>query len=206
MAEFKFSCPQCGQHIQCDTGYSGAQINCPSCQRAIVVPQAPRSAAAPSAPPAPPPAPPGLSTRQSTAAPSAGRRFAGAPGAQPPAKPKSKALRNVLVITAAVVVLAGLGAGGWFGFTKFKEHKAAQSAKKANPAAQVATPTSDATVQALSILTKVHSAYTNLTSVKEDGTFTMFLDLSNLTMADLNPDGRANVKNWPTGVRRACRE
>ena len=46
MAEFKFSCPQCGQHIQCDPGYSGAQINCPSCQQSIVVPQAPRSAAA----------------------------------------------------------------------------------------------------------------------------------------------------------------
>jgi hypothetical protein len=47
MAEFKFFCPQCGQHIQCDTGYSGKQINCPVCQQAIVVPQAPRAAAAP---------------------------------------------------------------------------------------------------------------------------------------------------------------
>ncbi len=63
---------------------------------------------------------------------------------------------------------------GWFGFSKYKEHKAA---KKANPAAQVATPTSNATIQALSILTKVHSAYTNFTSVKEDGTFTLFLEL-----------------------------
>src|ERR1019366_7709193 len=105
MAEFKFSCPQCGQHIQCDPGYSGAQINCPSCQQAIVVPQAPRFAAAPTAPPVPPLAPAGLSTRQSTTVPATGRRFAGAPGAQPPPKPKSKALRTVLVITAAVVVL-----------------------------------------------------------------------------------------------------
>lgn len=39
MAEFKFSCPQCGRHIQCDTGYSGRQINCPICQKSIVVPQ-----------------------------------------------------------------------------------------------------------------------------------------------------------------------
>jgi transcription elongation factor Elf1 len=31
MAEFKFSCPQCGQRIQCDAGYAAAQINCPSC-------------------------------------------------------------------------------------------------------------------------------------------------------------------------------
>jgi hypothetical protein len=40
MAEFNFSCPQCGQRIQCDTGYSGSQINCPVCQKPIVVPQA----------------------------------------------------------------------------------------------------------------------------------------------------------------------
>ena len=39
MAEFKFFCPQCGQHIQCDTSYSGRQINCPLCQQTIVVPQ-----------------------------------------------------------------------------------------------------------------------------------------------------------------------
>jgi hypothetical protein len=47
MAEFKFPCPQCGQQIQCDIGYSGTQINCPACQQSIAVPQAPRSAAAP---------------------------------------------------------------------------------------------------------------------------------------------------------------
>ena len=43
MAEFKFFCPQCGQHIQCDTSYYGRQINCPVCQQAIVVPQPPRA-------------------------------------------------------------------------------------------------------------------------------------------------------------------
>jgi outer membrane lipoprotein-sorting protein len=202
MAEFKFSCPQCGQHIQCDTGYSGVQINCPACQQAIVVPQAPRFGAAPPAAPVPPSAPPGLATKQSTTVPATGRRFAGAPGAQPPAKPKSKALRNVLVITASVVVLAGLGVGGWFSFSKYKEHKAA---KKANPAAQVATPTANSAIQALSLLTKVHSAYTNFARVKEDGTLTLFLDLSNLTLADLNPDAPANMKNSnrrPPGMPR----
>jgi len=205
MAEFKFSCPQCGQHIQCDTGYSGTQINCPSCQQAIVVPQAPRFAAAPTAASAPPPPPapaPGLATRQSTTVPATGRRFAGAPGAQPAGKPKSKALRTVLVITASLAVLAGLGAGGWFGFSKYQEHKAA---KKANPAAQVATPTANAAVQALSLLTKVHSAYTNFTSAKEEGTVTLFLNLSNLTFADLNPDAPANARNpnrRPPGMPR----
>ncbi|MGO8767002.1 MAG: hypothetical protein ACLQSR_17940 [Limisphaerales bacterium] len=38
MAEFNFSCPQCGRQIQCDTGYSGKQINCPVCQKPVVVP------------------------------------------------------------------------------------------------------------------------------------------------------------------------
>jgi DNA-directed RNA polymerase subunit RPC12/RpoP len=46
MAEFKFPCPRCGQHIQCDTGYAGMQINCPVCKQPIVVPQPPRAASA----------------------------------------------------------------------------------------------------------------------------------------------------------------
>jgi outer membrane lipoprotein-sorting protein len=203
MAEFKFSCPGCGQHIQCDVGYSGAQIACPSCRQTIIVPQAPPSIAVPSATPPPPPA---LGTRQSTAAPAAGRRFAGAPGAQPPVKPKSGALRNVIIITASVVILAGLGAGVlFFGIPKYKEHKAAQEAKTGNPAAQVSAPTATATIQALSILGKVHSAYTNLTTVRADNTVTLFLDLSNLTMADVNPNLPANAKNakrHPPGMPR----
>jgi hypothetical protein len=50
MAEFKFFCPRCGQNVQCDTGYSGTQINCPACQQAIVVPQPPPDAGATPAP------------------------------------------------------------------------------------------------------------------------------------------------------------
>ena len=38
MSEFKFTCPQCGQHILCDTQWSGREINCPACQQALVVP------------------------------------------------------------------------------------------------------------------------------------------------------------------------
>ncbi len=221
MAEFKFSCPQCNQHIECDVGYSGMQINCPSCQNVIIVPMAPGYAAPPPAsvsarpayeapPPPPPPASsPSLTTRQSTTVPASGRRFAGAPdpsGARSP-KPKSKALRNVLVITACVVVLAGLGVGGWFGFTKIKAHQAAQEAKKGNPAAKVAAPTANAAMQALGILTKVRSAYTNFSSVTGDSTVTLFLDLSNLTMADVNPTpanarGARNANNARNATRR----
>ena len=43
MSEFKFACPVCGQHITADSEASGTQLECPTCFRAIVVPQAPAS-------------------------------------------------------------------------------------------------------------------------------------------------------------------
>ena len=106
MAEFIFPCPRCGQNIQCDTGYAGTQIKCPACQQAIVVPQA-------AAVPPPPPRP---------AAPTAGRKFSSPPEAQP-SPAKSSRSRNVLIIVAAVVVLAGLAVGGWFGYSKLTPQK-----------------------------------------------------------------------------------
>jgi hypothetical protein len=54
MSEFKFSCPHCQQSIQATPEYSGVQINCPSCQTAIVVPDAPAAASPPGAPKAGP--------------------------------------------------------------------------------------------------------------------------------------------------------
>jgi hypothetical protein len=39
-SEFKFSCPNCGQHIRCDRGYAGRQIHCPACHKQIQVPRA----------------------------------------------------------------------------------------------------------------------------------------------------------------------
>ena len=41
MSVFKFACPVCGQHIQCDSAKSGSPMECPTCFRKIVVPQAP---------------------------------------------------------------------------------------------------------------------------------------------------------------------
>ena len=140
MAEFKFSCPQCGQHIQCDTGYFGVQINCPACQQAIVVPQAPRFAAAPSAAAGSTFGAAGPCDQAKHHGSGDGTAICRRARRSPPAKPKSKALRNVLVITASVVVLAGLGVGGWFGFRNTRNTR---RRKKANPAAQVATPTAN---------------------------------------------------------------
>ena len=50
MAEMKFSCPQCGQHIACDDAWAGQQLECPGCHNGIVVPQIHRPLTAASAP------------------------------------------------------------------------------------------------------------------------------------------------------------
>ena len=38
MAELKFSCPQCGQHISATDQWSGHQIQCPACATTLTVP------------------------------------------------------------------------------------------------------------------------------------------------------------------------
>jgi hypothetical protein len=43
MHEFKFACPVCGQHITAAAAASGGQVDCPTCFRKIIVPQAPAS-------------------------------------------------------------------------------------------------------------------------------------------------------------------
>ena len=117
---------------------------------------------------------------------------AGRTAYQPPPPKKSGALRTTLIITAIVVVCAALGGGGWYFYSK---HKAKADAAKGNPAAQVTAPTATATIQAVSILSKVHSAYTNMTSVRADATITLFLNLSNITVADVTPNRPTDAKN-----------
>jgi hypothetical protein len=41
MSEFKFSCPHCDQHLQCDERLGGKQIQCPACKHLIVIPLSP---------------------------------------------------------------------------------------------------------------------------------------------------------------------
>ena len=38
MSDFKFSCPNCDQHIAYDESYYGVQINCPACSTPIKIP------------------------------------------------------------------------------------------------------------------------------------------------------------------------
>ena len=112
MAEFKFFCPQCGQHILCDSSYSGQQINCPVCLKQIVVPQSPDT------PQIPPPAPV-YPLHQSTPQP-AGHQYSGTPVANPSGLAQSNAAKNLLIIVVSVIVLAGIGVGGWLGYMKFR--------------------------------------------------------------------------------------
>jgi hypothetical protein len=77
MPEFKFFCPNCGQQIQCDTGYVGSQINCPACQQPVTVPPALNLPATP--------------TSQT--------------GNAPVVKSPNRAKRNALFIVATVAIL-----------------------------------------------------------------------------------------------------
>jgi len=41
MSEFKFACPHCGQHFQCDEQLSGREIQCPNCHHLLHIPPVP---------------------------------------------------------------------------------------------------------------------------------------------------------------------
>ena len=195
MAEFKFPCPFCSQHIQCDEAYTGAQVNCPHCSNLLTIPS---PSGAPVSEPPPPPQPatrPGLATARTTAAPAAGRQFAGAPG-RGAAPKKTSALRTMLVVVITLVVLAGLGVGGWMFWTK---HQASVVAKKGNPAAQVPVPSATQSAGALGVLAKVRDAYTHASSLTIQGTSVSIIDMSAITVADVDPK---QAKNKNSAKRR----
>jgi hypothetical protein len=35
--DFKFTCPNCGQHIRCELDYTGRQVHCPGCKKSITL-------------------------------------------------------------------------------------------------------------------------------------------------------------------------
>jgi len=39
MSEFKFACPVCGQHMNCDSSQAGSVVECPTCFQKITAPQ-----------------------------------------------------------------------------------------------------------------------------------------------------------------------
>jgi hypothetical protein len=44
ISELKFACPVCQQHIACNPGLGGLQMECPTCFRQIIIPEAPGGA------------------------------------------------------------------------------------------------------------------------------------------------------------------
>ena len=124
MADIKFACPHCAQHITCDELWGGHQLDCPSCKNPLTVPPKPAPAAAgPRTPdslvPKPPAAvEPRLAINAGHAASAA---TAGAP--QKPVIPirnlaPAVAKKRSPLVTYGVgaLVLVGLGIGGYFGY------------------------------------------------------------------------------------------
>src|SRR5438477_2476331 len=99
MSEFRFPCPECGQKILGDTTYAGIQINCPTCQKSIVIP-------APS--PALEAAVAGKST-PATPAPAGAAAKTTPPSVAPAASPKPGGLSGLAVASLMCSVFIPLG-------------------------------------------------------------------------------------------------
>jgi len=113
MADLKFSCPQCGQHIGYDEAWAGVQIECPACHGSIIVPQLQRPLAAspgsiPVSEPAKPAGPrlaPGIAQvpRSTAHAPAPVKKFI------PQRQGGDNSLLKYSVIAVVVAALAGAG-------------------------------------------------------------------------------------------------
>lgn len=145
MADIKFSCPHCNQHITCDELWGGHQLQCPSCQGTLTVPARPAPAPAP-APASAPAAGSGSShvfKAPAANAPRLSKAQAPAPeaGAPPPAKnipirnlapPKPKKANTIVTILKVTGVVAVLAVAGYFGFIWLRklQDKSNESARR----------------------------------------------------------------------------
>lgn len=154
MAEMKFTCPSCGQHITCDEQWGGHQIPCPVCQKPLVVPIS-RPAAAPSAPPPRNSLVPEVPTARSPklALGTTKQEEGAAPqknipirNLAPPPEKKKSILATLLPVLGIVIILGAAGYFGWPYFKEWKEKRAggetadASAAKAPAPAPAPATP------------------------------------------------------------------
>jgi hypothetical protein len=116
MAEIKFSCPQCGQHIAGNEQWSGHQIQCPTCATTLTVPGAPppTPVAAPGARSLVPQPPVSQGPKLSAGATQVTRPPASGsiPLRQPPARPP-RSQSPLLKYAGYAVVLAVLGGAGY---------------------------------------------------------------------------------------------
>lgn len=121
MADIKFACPSCNQHITCDELWGGHQLDCPNCKNPLVVPAA-AAPPAPAASRAQAPKPPGaveprlaINTGHAAAAASAGAGQRAIPirNLAPPPPKKKNAL---VTYGVGALVVVGLGVGGYYGY------------------------------------------------------------------------------------------
>jgi DNA-directed RNA polymerase subunit RPC12/RpoP len=104
-----FSCPGCGQHIQCDELWAGHQINCPACQAQILVPPSPPSASSHPLGRVPPGSPSRLSAgRTQVTRSSSGSGLPQRPFQTGPAKQKSPVVKYAVIGAVLVVIAAGV--------------------------------------------------------------------------------------------------
>jgi hypothetical protein len=116
MAEIKFSCPQCGQHVSGNDQWAGHQIQCPACATTITVPQAAAApaAAAPAAKSLVPQPPASHGPRLAAGATQVARSTTPGPMPSRPTAarpPRTKSPRLKYAVYA--VVLAALGGAGY---------------------------------------------------------------------------------------------
>jgi len=113
MADMKFSCPQCGQHIGYDEAWAGVQIECPACHSSIIVPQVQRAPAASpaSVPIAETPRPAGAKLAPGVTQVARSTAHAAAPVKKfiPPRPDGDNSLLKYGVMVLGVAALAGVG-------------------------------------------------------------------------------------------------
>lgn len=113
MSEFKFACPVCGQHIRCDSTKSGSPMECPTCYRKIVIPQAPTG-------------PDSKLLLSATEVPL--RPATKAPFSDESRRGRRASRQATLVGTLSLVVIAGAAAGGIYAFRdKIFKHTSADN-------------------------------------------------------------------------------
>ena len=133
MADIKFSCPHCNQHITCDELWGGHELQCPGCQGSLIVPggaAAPAPAANSLVPKPPSAGKTGLTKAPAPSAPAHGAsaqpRNIPIRNLAPAARKKQSPVVKYSVTAAALVILA---AGGYFGYVWYTGRQASTNAK-----------------------------------------------------------------------------
>jgi len=147
MAEMKFTCPHCGQEIECDELWSGHEIECPTCKKNLTVPpkpDAPPHAAFAAAKPGQAKLSIGSSRAQhNTAERAVAPQAAALEQKLAEAKASQKGGGKKWIIAGVVVVV--LGAGAFFGYP-YLQGKHSDTAKPAN--SKAAQPDAAASAEA----------------------------------------------------------